>query len=125
MSDIETQLIDRQTLVKLLRENESLRQQLVELAEQNQHLVLVLKDIGDFSHDRSQGPAVPDALWEVRRIAYEALDLPDLASPVLNRENSNILREAATHWSGDGNIPERVVKLWLDDMADAIEKGEA
>ena len=57
--------------------------------------------------------------------ANEALALPDLADGVLNREKSNILREAATHWSGDGNIPERVVKLWLDDMADAIDKREA
>jgi hypothetical protein len=30
-----------------------------------------LKEIGDFAHDRSTGPAVPDALWEVRAMAYE------------------------------------------------------
>ncbi len=36
-------------------------------------LLAVLKDIGDFAHDRSTGPAVEDALWEVRRMAYEAM----------------------------------------------------
>jgi len=30
----------------------------------------LLHDIGNFAHDRSTGPAVPDALWEVRRMAY-------------------------------------------------------
>lgn len=32
-----------------------------------------LREIGDFAHDRSTGPAVPDALWEVREMAYAAL----------------------------------------------------
>ena len=31
-----------------------------------------LREIGDFAHDRSTGPAVPDALWEVRSMAYSA-----------------------------------------------------
>lgn len=30
----------------------------------------LLLDIGNFAHDHSTGPAVPDALWEVRRMAY-------------------------------------------------------
>lgn len=30
----------------------------------------LLRDIGNFAHDHSTGPAVPDALWEVRRMAY-------------------------------------------------------
>lgn len=30
----------------------------------------VLQDIGNFAHERSTGPAVPDDLWEVRRMAY-------------------------------------------------------
>lgn len=30
-----------------------------------------LKDIGDFAHDRSTGPTVPDDLWEIRRMAYD------------------------------------------------------
>lgn len=31
-----------------------------------------LREIGDYAHDRSTGPAVPDALWEVRSMAYAA-----------------------------------------------------
>ena len=30
----------------------------------------LLKSIGDYAHDRSTGPALPDDLWEVRRMAY-------------------------------------------------------
>ncbi len=29
-----------------------------------------LQEIGDYAHDQSTGPAVPDALWEVRSMAY-------------------------------------------------------
>ncbi len=32
-----------------------------------------LQEIGDFAHDKSTGPAVPDALWEIRSMAYNAL----------------------------------------------------
>ena len=31
----------------------------------------LLTSIGDYAHDHSTGPAVPDALWEIRRMAYE------------------------------------------------------
>jgi hypothetical protein len=41
--------------------------------ERADFLLAVLKDIGDFAHDRSTGPAIEDALWEVRRMAYEAM----------------------------------------------------
>jgi len=30
----------------------------------------VLRQIGDYAHGRSTGPTVPDALWEVREMAY-------------------------------------------------------
>lgn len=30
----------------------------------------LLRQIGDFAHDASTGPAVPDALWEIRSMAY-------------------------------------------------------
>jgi hypothetical protein len=36
----------------------------------------VLRQIGDYAHDRSTGPAVPDALWEIRSMAYDALAAP-------------------------------------------------
>lgn len=38
-------------------------------------LVDALNEIGDYAHDRSTGPAVPDALWEIRGMAYVACDL--------------------------------------------------
>ena len=31
----------------------------------------VLHRIGDIAHDASTGPAVPDVLWEIRRMAYD------------------------------------------------------
>ncbi len=30
-----------------------------------------LKEIGDYAHEHSTGPAIPDALWTVREMAYE------------------------------------------------------
>lgn len=38
-----------------------------------QHYEAVLRQIGDYAHDHSTGPAVPDALWAVRSLAYDAL----------------------------------------------------
>lgn len=32
-----------------------------------------LREIGDYAHDHSTGPEVPDALWTVREMAYELL----------------------------------------------------
>lgn len=32
-----------------------------------------LKAIHDYAHDNSAGPAVPDALWEVRNMAKQAI----------------------------------------------------
>jgi len=39
----------------------------------------VLAQIGDYAHDKSTGPAVPDALWTVRAMAYDALS-PTIAA---------------------------------------------
>jgi hypothetical protein len=36
-------------------------------------MVDALREIGDFAHDKSTGPVVPDALWEIRSIAYNAI----------------------------------------------------
>ncbi len=33
----------------------------------------VLRRIGDMAHDASTGPAVPDVLWEIRRMAYDEI----------------------------------------------------
>jgi hypothetical protein len=40
-----------------------------------------LREIGDYAHDHSAGPAVWDHLWEVRRMAYEGEDLGVPTSP--------------------------------------------
>ena len=42
-------------------------------AKEIERLLEVLREIGDFAHDKSTGPEVPDALWEVRHMAYESL----------------------------------------------------
>lgn len=34
-----------------------------------------LIEIGNFAHDKSTGPAVPDALWEIRHMVYSAISL--------------------------------------------------
>jgi hypothetical protein len=35
-------------------------------------LETLLSEIGDFAHNHSTGPAVPDHLWTVREMAYSA-----------------------------------------------------
>ncbi|KSW22640.1 MULTISPECIES: hypothetical protein [unclassified Pseudomonas] len=51
---------------RLKAENEALRKAFDEANE-------MLARIGDFAHDKSAGPAVPDALWEIRSMAYSAV----------------------------------------------------
>lgn len=41
------------------------------LQEEVDRLNSLLIEIGDFAHDKSTGPAVPDALWEIRTMAYQ------------------------------------------------------
>lgn len=50
-----------------------------------------LLKIGDFAHDHSTGPTVPDALWEIREMAYSAMEedtrpKPQAAQPAEQRE---------------------------------------
>lgn len=40
-------------------------------AERIEELETLLKDIGNYAHDHSTGPAVPDALWTIRKMAYD------------------------------------------------------
>lgn len=44
-------------------------------------LSTALRHIAELAHDKSTGPAVPDTLWEIRNLAYDALlehaDIPD------------------------------------------------
>ncbi|MBU2774178.1 hypothetical protein HMI48_09915 [Acidithiobacillus ferrooxidans] len=43
---------------------------IADLQAKIQRLNDTLKEIGDFAHDHSTGPAVEDPLWEVRNMAY-------------------------------------------------------
>ena len=43
------------------------------LTAEVERLSEALRQIGDYAHDHSTGPAIPDALWEVRQMAYEAI----------------------------------------------------
>ena len=97
-------------------------QQIAELAAQNQQLLAVIEDIGDFAHDRSTGPAVEDGLWEVRRLAYDVLSFSDRASQHLNRVKAEALRDAADEFDAQGEWKGHGQQL--RNMADAIEKGE-
>lgn len=54
---------DKSVLIDMLKER-------IELKRKCEELESRLKEIGDFAHDKSTGPAVPDPLWEVRRMAY-------------------------------------------------------
>jgi hypothetical protein len=49
---------------ELLAENAALKADAERVLER-------VREIGDYAHDKSTGPAVPDALWEIRRTAYE------------------------------------------------------
>jgi hypothetical protein len=68
--------------------------------------------IGDFAHDRSAGPAVVDALWEVRSMAYEGISQPAPAP------------EAAQPADTEAQV-QAVVKLVVEAQQDAYHAGMA
>lgn len=49
-----------------------------------------LATIGDYAHIKSTGPMRPDALWEIRSMAYDAVRLPGPANcpAALQRDNT-------------------------------------
>ena len=46
-------------------------------------LEAALREIAEYAHDRSTGPTVPDALWEVRAMAYAALESAPAPQPAV------------------------------------------
>jgi hypothetical protein len=83
-------------------------------------MVEALREIGDFAHDRSTGPTVPDALWEIRSIAYNAIVefelMMNIATPYVptGRQQRKPLTD------------EQITKIWekrpyFNDFARAIE----
>lgn len=57
---------------RLIADAPALLAEVVRLRAERDALRDALTEIGDFAHDRSTGPAVPDALWDVRIMAYAA-----------------------------------------------------
>lgn len=41
------------------------------MVEKNALLESLLIEIGDYAYNASTGPAVPDALWDIRKMAYQ------------------------------------------------------
>ncbi len=56
------------------------------LNERIDELENILCEIGEYSHDRSTGPAVPDELWHVRDMAYRAFEDSAQTKQRINRE---------------------------------------
>lgn len=50
---------------------QGLNERIREAEQQRDVLLKALQSIQEYAHDHSTGPAVPDALWEVRRMAME------------------------------------------------------
>lgn len=55
------------------RERDAARAECERLREDANTAIGYLKDIGDWAHERSTGPAVQDDLWEIRRMAYACM----------------------------------------------------
>lgn len=110
------------------------RGKLADLAAQNQQLREALKLIrghinlfhlfsceGGDSYD----PECADRnIDKVLSLAKDALALPDIATPVLNKAKAEALRSAASCWKTPASYSSDYVEEWLYDRADAIEKGE-
>jgi hypothetical protein len=47
------------------------------MMQASERLMQALREIGDFAHDKSTGPAAPDALWDIRAMAYAAMEGPE------------------------------------------------
>ena len=100
---------DTQRISELLDERD-------ELAAQNQQFRLALDKLARLGNEPYLGNSLGN------KIAAEALSLPDLATPVLNRVKAEALRDAADEFDAQGEWKGHGQQL--RNMADAIEKGE-
>jgi hypothetical protein len=50
---------------------------LLESAKRVEQLETLLTEIGNYAHDQSTGPAVPDEFWSIRDMAYSGLETSD------------------------------------------------
>ena len=65
--------IECQEIQQLIDRVARLVSQLARTEAECERLLEVLTNIGNYAHDASTGPTVPDAFWEIRKMAYEAL----------------------------------------------------
>lgn len=82
-----------------------------------------LERIAELAHDRSTGPAVPDALWEIRGMAYEALAAPPVQSDAAIPSNPGELNNA-----GDEPkeiLASRLIDAWCADKGRQIPWAKA
>ena len=82
--------IKEHCIVQLEAEDLRMKGQLAALAEQNEKLRAVLDKLARLGNEPYLGNSIGN------RIAAEALSLPDLASPVLNRIRAEGVRKAST-----------------------------
>jgi len=79
--------------------------------EQLQDLENAIREIAEFAHARSTGPAVPDDLWRIRGLAYDAMDMvsnvtvsadpaPAAAQAGLSEDAKRLEHIVAIGWEG-------------------------
>ena len=95
-----------------------LREQLAALAEQNEKMRKVLLRLACLGNGDQYGNSIGNC------IAQEALSLPDLATPVLNRIKAEAYREAAMHCSKHGSRTADEVSEDLFANADELEQSK-
>lgn len=80
----------RNALPALLDEIDRLRADRDALKQAFEDANETLATIGDYAHIKSTGPMRPDALWEIRSMAYDAVRLPGPANcpAALQRDNT-------------------------------------
>jgi hypothetical protein len=88
-----------------------------------------LAAIGDYAHARSSGPAVPDALWEIRSMAYDAVAPAIAAAPTPPQQTRSEKEEFYRTVSDSikrmkaGEVPTSYADLLVEDaLEDARNK---
>jgi len=64
----------------------SIIDQSIRAADRIEELESRLLEIGNFAHDQSTGPAIPDEMWSIRDMAYEMLETPEQRTARIREE---------------------------------------
>ena len=107
-----------ETIANLEWQVEKLTKQLAALAEQNTKFRKVLLRLACLGNGDQYGNSIGNC------IAQEALSLPDLATPVLNKIKAEAYREAAMHCSKHGSRTADEVSEDLFAKADELEQSK-